>query len=107
MRTRLVADPGRPLGGRGALVLAIEYDVTPDGAIELVALINAIEENGTDPDGEVWMAWRCSMEDTGAGCAPVPPEDLALMEATEDPDQLRSIVERVVLADRQSKEVPS
>jgi len=31
-------------------------------------------------------------------------EDLALMEATVDPDELAAIVERVLLADRRAKE---
>jgi hypothetical protein len=65
-------------------MLFIEYDVTEDGQIELVALINAIEEDGDDPDGEAWLTWRRSHEDGGHGSAPVLPEDLALMEATED-----------------------
>jgi hypothetical protein len=29
------------------------------------------------------------------------------MEASEDPDELRAIVEGVILADRRAKEVPS
>ena len=33
-------------------MLFIEYDVNPEGEIELVALINAIEEDGEDPDGK-------------------------------------------------------
>ncbi|MGH9057440.1 MAG: hypothetical protein ACRDYY_16520 [Acidimicrobiales bacterium] len=89
------------------MALAIEYDVTPEGSIEIVALINAVEEDGADPDGEAWLAWRRSHEDGGLGCALVSPDDLAQMEATEDADQLREIVERVVLNDRRTKEVPS
>ncbi len=84
--------------------LAIEYDVTPEGEIELVALINAVEEDGDDPDGEAWLTWRMGHEDGGMGSVLVPPETLARMEATEDPDELRAIVERLVLADRQAKE---
>jgi hypothetical protein len=92
----------------GEELLAIEYDVTPEGVIELVALINAVEEDGSDPDGEAWLAWRRTHEDLGMGCAPVPPDELARMEATEDPDELRVIVENVILADRRTKEeVPS
>ena len=35
-------------------------------------------------------------------------EDLTSMESTEDPEQIRAIVERVILADRATKEeVPS
>jgi hypothetical protein len=85
-------------------LLFIEYDVTSEGQIELVALINAVEEDGSDPDGEAWLNWRRSHEDGGLGCAPVPPEELALMEVTEDPDGLAAIVERVLLADRRTKE---
>lgn len=85
-------------------MLFIEYDVTEDGQVELVALINAVEEDDDDPDGEAWLAWRRSHEDGGHGCAPVPPEDLALMEATQDPEELASVVERVLLADRRTKE---
>ncbi len=89
-------------------MLVIEYDVTPEGVVELVAFINAVEEDGGDPDGEDWMAWRRNHEDAGMGCAPVPPAELARMEATEDADDLRKIVERVILADRRAKEeVPS
>lgn len=89
-------------------MLVIEYDVTPEGVVELVALINAVEEEGADPDGDAWLAWRRSHEDAGMGCAPVPPAELARMEVTEDPDELWAIVESVVLADRRTKEeVPS
>jgi len=89
------------------VALAIEYDVSPEGVIELVGLINAVEEDGTDPDGDAWLAWRRAHEDGGLGCVLVPPADLARMEATEDPDELRAIVEDVILADRRAKEVPS
>jgi hypothetical protein len=86
-------------------LLFIEYDVTPEGSIELVGLINAVEENGADPDGTDWMAWRASsFDDHGLGCVGVPPSQLALMEATDDADELRAIVERVILADRATKE---
>ena len=86
-------------------MLFIEYDVTPEGSIELVGLINAVEENGADVDGTDWMAWRASsFDDDGLGCVGVPPSQLALMEGTEDADELRAIVERVILADRATKE---
>lgn len=88
-------------------MLFVEYDVTPEGFIELVALINAVEEEGADPDGEAWLQWRRSHEDGGLGCAPVPPAELARMEATQDPHELRAIVESVILADRRTKEVVS
>lgn len=88
-------------------MLAVEYDVTPEGLVELVALINAVDEDGTDPDGEAWLAWRNTHEDGGLGCAPIPPADLASMEAATDPAALRAVVERVILADRRSKEEPS
>jgi len=95
-------------GAKEVGVLVIEYDVTPEGVIELVALINAIEEDSADPDGEAWLAWRRTHEDAGMGCAPVPPEELARMEASEGPEELWAIVESVILADRRAKEeVPS
>jgi hypothetical protein len=86
-------------------VLFIEYDVTPQGVIELVALINATEENGEDADGSEWMAWRvAAFDDDGLGCVEVPPDQLARMEKTEDVEQLRAVVEGIVLADRAGKE---
>jgi hypothetical protein len=86
-------------------LLFIEYDVTPEGSIELVALINAVEENGADADGADWMSWRAaSFDDDGLGCVGVPTSQLALMEETDDADELRAIVERVILADRATKE---
>ena len=91
-------------------MLFIEYDVHPDGQIELVALINAIEEDDQDPTGDAWMEWRSSDEfdDKGLGCVGVQPDDLSQMEATTEPDSLRSIVERIILDDRAAKEeVPS
>jgi hypothetical protein len=85
-------------------VLFIEYDVDEQGEISLVALVNAQEQDGEDPDGEAWMAWRRTHGDEGWGCAPVPPADLQAMEATEDPAALRALVERIVVADRTTKE---
>jgi hypothetical protein len=89
-------------------LLFIEYDVSTQGEIELVALINAVEEDGQDPDGEAWLAWRAEHEDGGMGCVGVAPEDLKVMEETEEPDALLAVVERIILADRATKEeVPS
>lgn len=85
-------------------MLAIEYDVADDGMIELVALVNVVDEDGHDPDGSEWLAWRRTHEDEGMGCAPVPPAELEAMEAAQDPVELRAIVERVVLCDRSTKE---
>jgi hypothetical protein len=86
-------------------MLFIEYDVDAQGQIELVALINAVEERGEDEDGGAWLAWRRSeFDDEGLGCVGVPPDQLELMEATDDPEQLRTLVERVILADRALKE---
>ncbi len=85
-------------------MLFIEYDVSPHGEIELVALVNAVEEDGEDPDGHAWLAWRATHEDQGLGCAPVLPGDLQAMESTDDPEALRAIVERVILSDRAGKE---
>ena len=90
-------------------MLFIEYDVDPSGEVELVALINAVEEDGRDPDGAAWLAWRSTeFEDNAMGCVAVPHDDLTLMEETADHEQLRAIVERIILADRAIKEqVPS
>jgi len=86
-------------------VLFIEYDVTPEGVIELVALVNAVEEDGEDEDGSAWLAWRrAEFDDDGMGSVGVSPDDLALLESTEDPDALRGIVERIILDDRSAKE---
>jgi len=85
-------------------LLIIEYDVNLQGEIELVALINAVEEEGQDADGEAWFAWRSEHEDGGMGCVGVAPEDLKLMEETKEPDALLGIVERIILADRATKE---
>jgi hypothetical protein len=86
-------------------LLFIEYDVTPQGGIEVVALINATEENGADTDGADWMAWRtASFDDNGLGCVGVPAPQLALMEGTDGADEIRAIVERIILADRATKE---
>ena len=89
-------------------MLFIEYDVNTAGEIELVALVNAVEEDGQDPEGMAWLAWRATHEDGGLGCAAVSPADLEAMESTSNAEDLRAIVERVVLADRATKEeVPS
>jgi hypothetical protein len=86
-------------------MLFIEYDVHPDGEIELVALVNAVDEDGDDPDGSSWLHWRVAeFDDDGLGCVGVSPTELASMEETDDPDQLRAIVERIILADRSAKE---
>ncbi len=85
-------------------MLFIEYDVNTDGEIELVALINAVEEDDQDPDGEAWMAWRATHEDKGMGCVGVSWADLAAMESTEDSEELRAIIEGVILNDRATKE---
>lgn len=85
-------------------MLFIEYDVKEDGEIELVALINATEEDGEDPNGEAWLAWRAEHEDGGMGCVGVPPGDLKVMEETDDPAELVAFVEGLILADRATKE---
>jgi hypothetical protein len=65
-------------------LLFIEYDVNTDGEIQLVALINAVEEDDADPEGEAWLAWRSTHEDEGLGCV--------------------AIVEGIILTDRAYKE---
>ena len=86
-------------------MLFIEYDVHPSGQIELVALINAVEEDGQDPDGGAWLTWRCGeFDDHGLGCVAVPLHDLEVMEETDDAADLRAIVEDIILADRATKE---
>lgn len=86
-------------------MLFIEYDVAPRGEIEVVALINAVEADNADADGAAWMAWRSTtFDDQGFGCVGVPAELLAVMEETDDADALRAIVERLILADRTTKE---
>lgn len=86
-------------------MLFIEYDVRADGEIELVALVNAVDEDGQDPDGSSWLEWRVAeFDDEGLGCVGVSPTDLTLMERTDDQDELRAIVEGIILADRSAKE---
>ena len=86
-------------------MLFIEYDVQPNGEIELLALVNAVDEDGHDPDGTSWLQWRrAEFDDGGLGCVGVSPADLALMEQTDDADELRAIVERIILTDRSVKE---
>lgn len=85
-------------------VLFIEYDVHAEGEIEVVALINAIEQDDEDPEGEAWLTWRRAHEDQGMGCVGVSSADLMAMEQTENAEQLQAIVERIILADRLTKE---
>ncbi len=86
-------------------MLFIEYDVTPEGEIELIALVNAVEANGEDDDGAAWMDWRrAEFDDDGMGSVGVSPDDLAVLESTDDPEELRSIVQRIILDDRATKE---
>jgi hypothetical protein len=86
-------------------MLFVEYDVDALGRIELVALVNAVDEDGQDPDGSSWLEWRrAEFDDDGLGCVGVPAADLALIEQTDDPDQLRAMVEGIILADRATKE---
>ena len=85
-------------------MLFIEYDVLEDGTVELVALIDAVEEDGADPDGEAYLAWRCSMEDEGHGSVRVGHDERAALEAISDSGDLRAAVEAIILADRRGKE---
>jgi hypothetical protein len=84
-------------------MLFVEYDVDQEGMIEIVALINAIEEDDLDRDGAQWLAWRSSHEDGGFGCVAVPMELLEKMENTEDANELRSLVEALVVEDHTAK----
>jgi hypothetical protein len=43
-------------------------------------------------------------DDNGLGCVGVAADELALMEEADDADALRAIVERLILADRSTKE---
>ena len=43
-------------------------------------------------------------DDEGVGCVGVAPSDLKALESTESPEELLATVERVILADRASKE---
>lgn len=48
-------------------MLLIEYDVRPNDRID-VALVNASEEDGLDPNGSSWMAWPVTeFDDDGLG----------------------------------------
>ena len=86
-------------------MLFIEYDVAPDGMMKVVALINAVDSDGEDPEGAAWLAWRrTQFEDRGLGCAAVDPAALVRMESAQDPDALRAVVEEILLADRSTKE---
>ncbi len=89
-------------------MLFIEYDWRDDGEIELVGLINAVEEDSQDPDGEAWLGMAEDPRGRRHGVRRCAPDDLTTMEETEDPEELRRIVERIILADRATKErVPS
>ena len=92
------------ISGRNETLLFIEYDVATDGEIELVALINAVEQDDDDTDGEAWMTWRSTHADEGMGCVGVGRADLAAMESTEDSEELRAIIEGIILNDRATKE---
>ena len=86
-------------------MLFVEYDVDAQGRIELVALINAVEEQGQDEDGSAWLSWRRSeFDDAGMGCVGVTADELSRLEETADPEQLRAILEAIILADRALKE---
>lgn len=49
---------------------------------------------------------RAAFDDHGMGCVGVPPAQLAVLETTEDPDALRTLVEQIILADHATKEEP-
>ncbi len=84
-------------------MLVIEYDVLDSGLIELVALVNATDHDESDEDGRVWKAWRDGHPDGGFGYVAVPADILAEMEATEDPEKLRGLVEELIIRDHTAK----
>ena len=68
-------------------MLFVEYDVTPEGEIELVALVNAVEENGEDADGSAWMDWRRDeFDDNGLGSVGVSSDDYEALRNSSPPE---------------------
>ena len=75
-------------------MLFIEYDVHPSGQIELVALINAVEEDGLDPDGAAWLTWRSRrLRRQRNGLRGRSPRRSRADGETDDAAELRAIVE--------------
>lgn len=86
-------------------MLAVEYDVAEDGLIHVVAVIEAVDEEGVDLEGEAWIRWRRAHSDEGHGCVVLSPTEFKLIGDTEDEDELRRITEMAILRDRQGNEV--
>jgi hypothetical protein len=84
-------------------MLFIEYDHDDEENVQLIALIDASEENDEDPSGEHWLEWRRSLDDKGIGCCPVTEADNERMDAIADPNELRHFVMGVVRADAAAK----
>ena len=84
-------------------MLFIEYDVDDAGLIEVVAVIDAFDEDGLDPDASEWIDWRNSFEDAGHGCVAVPVEIEEAIDAPESPSEVLDRIEMLILADRISK----
>ncbi|MGC8481934.1 MAG: hypothetical protein ACP5PJ_10330, partial [Acidimicrobiales bacterium] len=74
--------------------------------IHIVALVNAEEESGEDPDGEAWLAWRRGHEDGGRGCVGVAGNALRALELLLEEEHEREFVseiERIVMEDHNGK----
>ena len=84
-------------------MLFIEYDVDDAGLIEVIAVIDAFEQDGLDPDASEWIDWRKSFEDAGHGCVGVPVELEEAIDAEQSPTELLDRIEMLILADRSSK----
>ena len=85
-------------------MLFLEYDVDEAGMIEIVAVIDAFEEDGNDPDASEWRAWRSTLSDAGHGFVAVPDDLEAAIEDERDPGEVLDLIEELILADRRTKE---
>lgn len=85
-------------------ILVVEYDVLADGAVEIVALISAEEQSGSDPDSLEWLAWRDSVDDARSSYIVMPPDAVAAIDSTEDDEEILAIIERAVVEGHNAKE---
>ncbi len=88
-------------------MLFIEYDVDEEGLIEVVAVVDAYEEDDLDPGATEWIAWRNSFEDGGHGFVAVPQDLEEAIEADHDPGELLDRIEKLIVTDRIAKEATS